>query len=101
MGIETPCQHCDLPGGKKTYENQVSLPLNGKVQCIDYCIHQIVAALNAGGVFTFASCCGHGLAPGRIDLMDGRLLTITEDGSVTSERPFRVTSVNEAPIVED
>lgn len=52
------------------------MPLYGKVQCIDYCIHQIVAALNAGGMRTIASCCGHGKMPGRIDLKDGRILVI-------------------------
>ena len=52
------------------------MPINGRVQCIDFCIHQIVAALNAGGVGTVASCCGHGKMPGRIDLDDGRTLLI-------------------------
>ena len=53
------CPHCDSPGGPKTLRHQVSMPLNGRVQCIDFCIHQIVAALNAGGIITTASCCGH------------------------------------------
>ena len=52
------------------------MPLNGRVQCIDHCIHQIVAALNAGGVRTTASCCGHGKMKGNILLEDGRMLTI-------------------------
>ncbi len=43
------------------------MPINGRVQCIDFCIHNIIAALNAGGVRTAASCCGHGKIPGRID----------------------------------
>ena len=62
---------------------QVCMPLNGKVQCIDECIHHIVAALNAGGVGTVASCCGHGGDPldhGRIDLEDCRVLVVmTQD----------------------
>jgi len=70
------CEKCDTFGGKKTFANQVCMPLNGKVQCIDYCIHQIVAALNAGGVRTTASCCGHGRIQGRIDLEDNRILWI-------------------------
>ncbi len=73
------CDKCDDCGGKKTYANQACLPLNGKVQCIDWCIHHIVAALNAGGVETVASCCGHGKQPGRIDLADGRVLEITQE----------------------
>ena len=95
------CHHCDSAGGEKTYANQVCMPINGRIRCIDFCIHHIVAALNVAGIETFASCCGHGRAPGRIDLKDGRLLTITPQGSATSNRPFRVTSVNEAPLVED
>lgn len=78
MKSEDFCDRCDKAGGKKTYANQVCLPLNGRVYCIDWCIHQIVAALNAGGVPTAASCCGHGAIPGRIDLADGRILTISK-----------------------
>ena len=70
------CDLCDGPGGKKTYANQVCMPLNGKVQCIDPCIHRIVAALNAGNVRTVASCCGHGKMNGNIILEDGRVLVI-------------------------
>lgn len=74
--MKNGCQHCDGPGGAKTYANQACLPINGRVVCVDWCIHQIVAALNAGGVRTVASCCGHGQSPGRIDLEDGRVLRI-------------------------
>ena len=52
------------------------MPLNGRVQCIDFCIHQIVAALNAGGIRTVGSCCGHGKMKGNIILGDGRVLLI-------------------------
>ena len=74
------CQYCDgVPGSAETYKHQVCMPLNGKVQCIDYCIHQIVAALNAGGVWTVLSCCGHQTMPsGVIKLLDGRWLTISK-----------------------
>ena len=44
------CDRCDGCGSAKTYENQVQMPINGRVRCIDWCIHPIVAALNAGGV---------------------------------------------------
>ena len=54
------------------------MPLNGRVQCIDFCIHQIVAALNAGGVRTVASCCGHEEMKGNIVLEDGRVLLIQQ-----------------------
>ena len=72
------CNRCDGCGSVKTYENQVVMPLDGKVRCIDWCIHQIVTALNAGGVTTTACCCGHGEQDGRIDLADGRVLLILE-----------------------
>lgn len=72
------CSRCDTFGGKKTYDNQVCMPLNGRVVNIDWCIHQIVAALNAGGVETVGSCCGHQQIPGRIDLADGRVLIVAD-----------------------
>jgi hypothetical protein len=67
---------CDGPGGIKTIDDQVPMPLGGRVQCIDKCIAHIVAALNAAGIETMASCCGHGKIDGRIDLADGRYLVI-------------------------
>ena len=70
------CQFCDSPGGDKTCEYQVRMPLSGRVQGIDYCLHRIVAALNAGGVLTEASCCGHRTIPGNIILADERVLAI-------------------------
>ncbi len=70
------CPRCDEPGGRKTYAGQVVMPLNGKVVCVDHCIHHIVAALNAGGVFTTDCCCGHRKMPGYIGLEDGRILVI-------------------------
>lgn len=76
-GASVQCAHCDGEcGSAATYAGQVCIPLRGRVQGIDWCIHHIVAALNAGGVETVASCCGHGKQPGRIDLADGRVLTI-------------------------
>lgn len=60
------------PGAVDTFAEQVCMPINGRVQCIDKCIHHIVAALNAGGIETKASCCGHGSEFGNIMLADGR-----------------------------
>ena len=74
------CNYCDEPGGSKTYSNQVCIPLNGRVLCIDHCIHHIGAALNAGGVKTVACCCGHQKMPGRVDSEDGRVLAILQKG---------------------
>lgn len=74
--ISEKCPYCDSCGGAKTYEHQAPIPINGRVRCIDFCIAPIVAALNAGGVKTVASCCGHLEREGRIDLADGRVLRI-------------------------
>jgi len=71
------CQFCDgEPGSAATYAGQAALPLNGRVQCIDHCIHHIVASLNAGGVRTTSCCCGHGKQKGFITLEDGRVLVV-------------------------
>lgn len=43
---------------------------------IDACIAPIVKALNAAGIRTAGSCCGHGRDPGNIILADGRELVI-------------------------
>lgn len=82
-------EKCDGFGSRKTYDSQAVLPLDGRVQCIDWCIHHIVAALNAAGVRTVASCCGHGQANGRIDLEDGRVLWIQRPGE--QEPPVRAS----------
>ena len=63
-------------GSKETYEEQVPMPLNGRVRSIDRCIAHIVAALNAANVRTVACCCGHGKMDGNIMLEDGRILII-------------------------
>jgi hypothetical protein len=46
---------------------------------VDACIAPIVKALNAAGIVTIASCCGHGKRPGNIALADGRELVIAPD----------------------
>lgn len=46
---------------------------------VDACIAPIVLALNDAGIFTIASCCGHGKRPGNIALGDGRELIIAPD----------------------
>lgn len=73
------CARCDDPGGTVTVANQVSMPISGCTRAIDWCIHHLVAALNANRMTTVASCCGHGSTPGRIDLEDGRVLIVCPD----------------------
>lgn len=62
--------------GFGTYDCQVPMPLNGRLQSIDFCISDIVAALNACNIKTKASCCGHGKMDGNILLEDGRELKV-------------------------
>ena len=66
------------PGSEETYAEQVCMPINGKVRNIDRCIARIIAALNAGGVPTYACCCGHGTQMGSIILDDGRVLAVID-----------------------
>jgi hypothetical protein len=67
----SPCPTCG--------NRQMLMPISGRVRSIDHCIGHIVATLNAGGVETVASCCGHGDQPGTIILADGRELIIRRD----------------------
>lgn len=74
-----PCdRHKNCAVGFGTFENQVPMAIKRRVEFIDPCIAHIVAALNAANIVTTASCCGHGRIDGRIDLEDGRILTIQE-----------------------
>ena len=59
-----------------TYSCQIPMPIGGRVQGIDGCISDIVAALNAANITTVASCCGHGKQLAEIALDDGRTVTI-------------------------
>lgn len=72
--------------GMGTYECQVPMPICGRTRGIDYCIADIVAALNAANILTVASCCGHGQMTGDIRLEDGRIIKI-ENGVRPWERP--------------
>lgn len=70
--IKKPASCCAVG----SYECQVPMPLNGRRQDVDLCIADIVAALNAAGISTLASCCGHGEGSGVINLEDGRELIV-------------------------
>lgn len=48
------------------------------IKGIDSCIADIVNALNANGIYTSNSCCGHGKSDGVIFLHDGRELIIKQ-----------------------
>jgi hypothetical protein len=59
-----------------SYEHTVPMPIDGKVCDIDFCVADIVAALEAGNLHPVASCCGHGKQAGSVVLRDGRELQI-------------------------
>lgn len=50
--------------------------IDGKPRNIDSCIAPLVSALNAGGIRTVASCCGHGRLPGNIIIEGDVFLTL-------------------------
>lgn len=50
----------------------------------DPCLEEIVQVLNDGGLPTIASCCGHGVNPGRITLHDGREFLLFPNFDATS-----------------
>ena len=79
------CNHCDEIAGRKTFDNQIHIPIKGRVCLIDYCIHKIVAALNASNITTVASCCGHNTGPGIINLQDGRVLLVVKDEETANQ----------------
>ena len=59
-----------------TYECQIPMPLQGRRQDIDFCIADIVTALNAANIITTWACCGHGEKDAIIGLEDGREIRI-------------------------
>jgi len=67
-----PQRHCHIG----SYEHTIPMPSGGRVVYVDYCIADIVAALNAANIVTVASCCGHGEIDGNIMLDDGREIII-------------------------
>ena len=82
-------------GNMGAYTDVVPMPLSGRVRTIDRCISHIVAALNAGGVQTAASCCGHGTRAGSILLEDGRTLLILPAETWDRSGPFHESKAGE------
>lgn len=66
--MKQPDKCCEMG----SYECQIPMPVKGRRRDIDFCISDIVAALNAANIITVASCCGHGRMDGAISLEDGR-----------------------------
>lgn len=59
---------CDIP-----------ISIKGSLKYVDYCISDIVSALNVNGLTTVASCCGHKKIDAVISLKDGRELIIKKE----------------------
>jgi hypothetical protein len=59
-----------------SYDHQIPMPIECRVRDIDYCISDIVAALNSANITTASSCCGHNEINGTILLNDGRIIEI-------------------------
>ena len=70
--IKKPDKCC--PAG--SYDCQVPVKIKNKVVSVDICVADIVTALNAGGIETVASCCGHDKYTGDVALKDGRMLML-------------------------
>ncbi len=70
--MKKPSKCCDFG----TFECDVPMPINRRRQDVDYCVADIVAALNAANITTIGSCCGHDQVDGDITLEDGRVLKI-------------------------
>ena len=71
--MNKPTKCCEIG----SYGCQIPMPIGGRRVDVDFCIADIVAALNAANLQTVASCCGHGDETiARIDLQDGRVLRV-------------------------
>lgn len=76
---EKPKKCCELG----TYKCQIPMPIRGRRQDIDFCIADIVTALNAANIITLASCCGHEKMDAIISLEDGREIKISNNSPLT------------------
>jgi len=77
--------------------------INGRKAKIDRCIAPIIDALNAAGIVTAESCCGHGEEEGHIlAYQDGehRLIIVYEQGQ-TSEKVFQARYRRYAELSEE
>lgn len=74
--LKKPKKCCEMGN----YAHQIFMPVNGRVVGIDFCVCDIVAALNASGIQTTMSCCGHGDLKKRIIMLkDGRIIKFTRE----------------------
>ena len=77
--MKKPSKCCEIG----TFKCDVPMPIKHRVRCVDYCIADLIAALNAANITTVASCCGHSKLDGSIILEDGRELVIKTNEGVS------------------
>lgn len=58
------------------YGDRVLMSFHGYNAEVDRCLAPILTALNASGITTVSSCCGHGHRPGYIWLLDDTFITL-------------------------
>jgi hypothetical protein len=73
-------------------EHEIPAVSKGERIDVDLCVSDIVAALNAGGIPTMNSCCGHGDGNGYIQLWDGRRLEIERETPQADEEEANGTA---------
>ncbi len=85
--------HCGEPGANETVLVALAEPTSVGCAYVDRCIAPLVEALNAAGIRTLASCCGHGVTTAAIALADGRQLVILDDiGTEEGREQWRTVS---------
>ena len=90
--MERPKKCCSVG----TYGCTVPMPIRGRVRGIDFCIADIVAALNAANIVTVCSCCGHDdTVPSEIHLEDGRKLIVVNAKKASSDEPLETARSDE------
>lgn len=92
---------CDYSPNREAAMTVVERDAGGKptVWC-DPCIEPLIRALNAAGLRTIASCCGHGKRHGRITLADGKELLVFPDYESTTraEQVLDGLDINGSPM---
>lgn len=81
-------------GTTVTLKNLDPEAIHHKIISIDSCIASIIQALMQAGVYTLASCCGHGKQPGSIILVDGREIRIYSNSKIARKIDILFPPIN-------
>lgn len=68
------------------HDEKTTMRIGGEAVSVDACLAALVTALNAGGIPTRASCCGHGTHDGYILCADRLLIVCQERGDAAWDR---------------